>query len=69
MLEAFYGPCYGSEILLIISAWIGVRGIVSTSDGGVSSHSFGDIVSLPQTDMTWIVCWFCKELKYYEIIL
>ena len=45
MLEAFYGPCYGSEILLIISAWIGVRGIVSTSDGGVSSHSFGEIVS------------------------
>ena len=33
------------------------------SGGGEVSQSFGEIVSLPQTDMAWIVCVLSKELN------
>ena len=33
------------------------------SGGGVASHSFGEIASLPKIHMAWLVCVFWKELK------
>ena len=67
-LEECYGPCDGSDTLLVLSALAGVCGIVSIYVGGVSSNSFGEIASLPQTNMAWLVCVFCKELKNHEIV-
>ena len=48
-LEGYGGPLDGSDKSLIISDWLGVRVIVSPSGCVVVSHSFGEIVSLPQT--------------------
>ena len=42
--------------------------IVSISGGGVATHSFGEIASVLQTDMAWLVCVFWKELFFYEMI-
>ena len=52
----------------MLSAWSGMRGIVYISGGVVASHSFVDIESLLQTDMILLVCVFCKEIKFYEMI-
>ena len=68
MLEGCDFPYNGSDTLMILSAWSEVRDIVSISGGGVASHSFGEISSLPQTYMVWIFCVFWKELKKYEMI-
>ena len=65
MLEGCDGPCGGSDTSLILSDWYGVHGIVSISGGGVAAHTFGDIVPLLQTYMSWIFCELCKELKIY----
>ena len=40
-LEECYGPCDGSDTLLVLSDLAGVCGIVSIYVGGVSSNSFG----------------------------
>ena len=46
-LEGCYGPCDGLDTSLILSAWVGICGIVSISSGAVASHAFGEIESLP----------------------
>ena len=40
----------------------GIIGIVSIDGSIVASHSCGDILSLPQTNIVWLVCVFRKEL-------
>ena len=52
----------GGHLAVILSAWSGVRGIVSISGDGLASHSFGEIVSFSQTDMAWLVCMSWKAL-------
>ena len=64
MLYGCDGTCDGSDTSLLLSAWSGVRCIVSISGGRVASHSFGEIASLPQTQLAWLVCVFWKELKF-----
>ena len=61
-LEGFDGTFDGSYTSLILKAWAGIISIVSIYGGGVASHSWSDIVSLPQTNIVWIVCVFWKEL-------
>ena len=62
------GPFDGPYTSLIILAWSGVRGIVSISGGGVVSHSFNEVVLLPQNNMEWLVCVFCQEFIFNEMI-
>ena len=63
-LEGCDDTLNGSDTSMILSYWEGVRSIMSISCGGVASHSLGEIVPLPKTEMAWIVCLFWKELKH-----
>ena len=62
-LEECDGTCNGSDTSLILSDWSGMNELVSITWSRVASHSFSEIAPLPQTDMEWLICVFCKELQ------
>ena len=43
---------------------------MSIYGGGVASHSCGDTLSLPQTNIVWLVCVFWEEIisLLYELM-